>query len=260
MNFSKIAGSIGFLAGILLVASLLFSPKSQAAEVRVIMAEHCYALLSGKIEKGDAKKVARILNKMPQELRYSSSRIKSAPALCLDSPGGSYVEAVVIMKYLIGQRGSTRTIGYLGTVVDKGMICQAACAIAFLGGAYNEAEDLFNPDRTLHEDGILEFGPPAPDQVDGNASREELQAAYNKSIEAIAELLSTDLTQAPATFIPYKFLSKVLALKSTQWLKVVSGTGLEEMKIKLVKSDGSCWRYSGDSNALKWEYKLKKPC
>lgn len=248
MDFFKIISLVVFLSASLMVATLPLASQSKAAEVRVILAEHCYALLSGKIEKGDAKKVARIFKKMPQELIYESSKINSKPALCLDSPGGSYVEAVLIMKLLIGNQYSE----HIGTVVDAGMTCQYACAITFLGGSMLLMETVYQQDRTLHEDGNLVFGIPAPNEnYEGNATPEDLQASYNKGVEALAELLSLRLSHATDNFIPFQFISEVLSLEAGGIMRIKPGIKMKSMVVKYIRNDGSCRLYSSNKRAHK---------
>ncbi|MBU0498692.1 MAG: hypothetical protein KJ558_05855 [Gammaproteobacteria bacterium] len=223
---------LAILAAVAALTVMAF--RSHAAEVRVVETKYCHAVLHGVIEKGDAKKVARIFS--DQNIDWEKR------ALCLDSPGGSYGEAVKIMKTLIDRT----SYDPIGTVVDKGMTCQYACAIAFLGGASLGEEDRFRINRALHEEGVLAFGlPPLSDDPQRNASRDDLEISYTQSVEVISELLSISFDRfwdpSGVSFIPYDFLSRVLASKPGELIPVTRGKDLEDMKIEYHLSKGGCW-------------------
>lgn len=235
-------GAFAFLLLVISVGSMDI-PISQAADVRVVNSRNCYALLSGTIEKGDAAKVeAAFSSEAAQKILWDrNSNVRNA--LCLDSPGGSYGEAVRIMKFLIGQWPEPDGFRTIGTVVDKGMRCEYACAIAFLGGSTNPAEMNFMEDRVLHENGVLSFGLPPLHSGTGDASRSDLEGAYNESVEAISDLLSVHLTNATPTFIPYDFISGILARTVGDRLRIVPGKELESIRITYLRDNGSCKAY-----------------
>lgn len=241
------------LAAVFALFTAFAAVHAQAAEVQVLTDhKYCHAVLRGVIEKGDAEKVQRV---------YSADNIDwEKRVLCLDSPGGSYPEAVRIMRLLMSNLDGEETYNWIGTRIDAGMSCQYACAIVFLGGSYNVGEMQFGPDRKLHEDGILAFGIPPLEQATGSVSRSDLEQAYEESILTMADLLSIYLLNASNGFIPYRFLSRVLASKEGELVRIEMGTDLEAMQIAYVRNSGSCWMYLWNNSKGIHEYREEPTC
>lgn len=153
------------------------SPSS-AAEIEPVENHPmgCEYKLSGLINNGDAEKIDEVL-------RGNNWTEVAARGwkICLDSPGGSFVEGVKLAK--------TFAKNSIGTVVAQSNVCESACAIAFMGGSY------FNPEgenrkvsRTIHPTAKLGFHAPALLIPEGNYSNEEVDKAYSIALSAVVEL------------------------------------------------------------------------
>jgi len=122
---------------------------AHCAEIIAATDPLCRLQFTGSIEAGDAHRLSDRL--YPLDLSYER--------LCLDSPGGSFTEAVALAEMLY-RRG-------IVTVVGDGMACLGACGFVFMGG--HEVEWVFStrvrgarddwppPERILHAGGILGF-------------------------------------------------------------------------------------------------------
>ena len=102
----------------------------------------CNIRLSGTIEVGDLQKTLR-------KMRLFEST--EAPTLCLDSPGGSYDEALIIAEFILNR--------HLSTAVEADGSCLSACVIIFLAGNISSA-GLIVPARTLDVAGKVGFFAP----------------------------------------------------------------------------------------------------
>ena len=153
------------------------SPSS-AAEIEPVENHPlgCEYKLSGLINNGDAEKIDEVL-------RGNNWTEVAARGwkICLDSPGGSFVEGVKLAK--------TFANNSIGTVVAQSNVCESACAIAFMGGSY------FNPEgenrqvsRTIHPTAKLGFHAPALLIPEGSYSKEEVDKAYSIALSAVVEL------------------------------------------------------------------------
>lgn len=111
----------------------------------------CAVELTGKIEEGDAAKLAR---------RIDDGTFDGGARLCLNSPGGDFIEALVMSRLIFSRAG---------TAIDRDKACEGACAIVFMAGAGPAREDrkgatprdAWTADRLLHPKGKLAFSSPA---------------------------------------------------------------------------------------------------
>jgi hypothetical protein len=164
---------------IALSISVLFQPSLAFAAEITPVENHpmgCEYKVTGLINNGDAEKVDKVL-KQNNWFEVASRGWK----ICLDSPGGSFVEGVKLAKAF-----ATNSIG---TVVAQSNVCESACAIAFMGGSY------FNPEgenryvsRTIHPTAKLGFHAPALLIPEGSYSKEEVDKAYSIALSAVVEL------------------------------------------------------------------------
>lgn len=85
----------------------------------------CKLVMSGAIEQGDLQRfIANAgLVFIPEDEVGEST---AANTVCLDSPGGSYVEGIKLAKHFY-ETG-------VGTVIRDGMECDSACALMFMMG------------------------------------------------------------------------------------------------------------------------------
>ena len=167
---------------ILLIALFIFclvEPASgYAAEIEPVENHPmgCEYKLSGLVNNGDAEKINEVLRD-----NWSFEVASRGWKICLDSPGGSFVEGVKLAKNF-AKHG-------IGTVVAENDLCESACAIAFLGGTYANPEgENGETSRTIHPTAKLGFHAPALLIPDGNYSKKEVYQAYGIALKAVAEL------------------------------------------------------------------------
>lgn len=114
----------------------------------------CRYTLEGTIEQGDLAKIEEIAQD-GRLFTTGNAEVEvlgdEAAILCLNSPGGSFLEGVAIAKF-ISKSG-------IATVIDAGQSCASACAIVFMAGRTVGAEDDYT-NRKLHIDGVLGFHRP----------------------------------------------------------------------------------------------------
>lgn len=181
---------------------------------------NCGILVSGPIIKGDAEKLRRILAierakengfelapgaewifnseiggfettwKWPNSLTLLQS---SSPAtseyskrICLNSNGGSFLEAIEMINQLslYGSR--------VGTAIASGHVCESACALVFMAGSYQQFEDTEGRpaiDRVLHPKGVLGFHAPSLLLKDGQYTQADIARAYGVAIATIGKIV-----------------------------------------------------------------------
>lgn len=184
--------SLPILAGLISGLWVLVSgAPSAAAQIEKIPQNQmgCVLRLSGPIEAGDAATLDALL----VEKGYNFDGTPIGHRICLDSPGGSFVEAVRMADLLAFNR--------VGTVVDAGAICESACAIMFMAGSFfhNEGERAVS-DRHLHPTARLGFHAPALLVEERLYSQAEITGAYDVALSTIAEvrrLISTHRLDFP---------------------------------------------------------------
>lgn len=87
----------------------------------------CNVELRGEIKRGDLETIKRTFSGF-DGLGYNHYTI------CLDSPGGNYLESINIAEW-ISDNG-------IGTVLPEGAECLSACAILFMSGSLNTESDI----------------------------------------------------------------------------------------------------------------------
>jgi hypothetical protein len=127
---------------------------AKAATLSQSNKEYCRFSIAGPIETGDLEKVKAIAvaGKLFAESNLEAAVVgDNGAAICLDSPGGSYIEGIAIAK-LVSEKG-------IATVVEDGAECLSACAIIFMAGRTHGAEQDYT-NRKLHVRGTLGFHRP----------------------------------------------------------------------------------------------------
>lgn len=162
-----------------LLAALLclLAPPMQAATLSPGGDETmgCTVTLSGQIDRGDSDRLYDYLTDNGLGQGETQAR------LCLDSPGGSYIDGV--------RMGSLLTQYGIGTAIPAGARCESACAIAFMGGAWTGEEGAFVPDRTMHPRARLGFHAPSLTVADRSYTKAEIDTAYGIALIAVSELM-----------------------------------------------------------------------
>lgn len=107
---------------------------------------NCNVELRGEISRGDLEILKTTFSDF-DGLGYNHYTI------CLDSPGGNYLESIKIADW-ISDNG-------IGTVLPKGAECLSACAIIFMSGSLNTESDIgiINA-RYMHPQARLGFHAP----------------------------------------------------------------------------------------------------
>jgi hypothetical protein len=173
---------------------LLFAGLTQtlfAAEIKVVSQSDCGISLSGEIISGDAKKLKAALQK------------SSRGSICLNSPGGSYPEALKMIDVVFGS----------DTLIRSDAKCYSACALVFLAGSYvpeaAEGETVYRPRRTLQPGGKLGFHAPYADGMDDvAASPQTIAVAVKVGVDSILDLLDRN----EFGLFPDKLLGKAMRL------------------------------------------------
>ena len=124
----QLSFTLRLMALFLLAASIVTAPhRVSAAQIEAVPdREHCAIRLEGEIKAGDADRFADLLSKFAITAGEEAEGISSDRALCLDSPGGNYLEGRKIAQ-LVHERGIT-------TRVEAARDCYSACALIFYGG------------------------------------------------------------------------------------------------------------------------------
>lgn len=155
-----------------------------AAEFRILddHPEGCNIALTGQIAAGDTDRLRRLTASPddPSQTRFLYGGI----TLCLDSPGGSYLEGLALAQHL----------AYAGIAshVPARATCLSACALAFLGGSRLGLEDgiIRTVDRSLHSTARLGFHAPQLDLPPGQFNETEVKKAFGVAIRSSALLFS----------------------------------------------------------------------
>ncbi|MEM6661650.1 MAG: hypothetical protein AAF666_05670 [Pseudomonadota bacterium] len=166
-----------FSAIITLFTSPVFSADIHKVEKSSDPEEFARISLAGPISSGDARKIQALFN---DEFRdyYNDTHYVT---LTLNSPGGSFTEAIKLMDIFRKLQIATR--------VSADASCMSACAVAFLGGSRVIA-NTFSTSRTVEPGGKLGFHAPNLDLA-GSAMVPSalLQQSYGEALSAISGLL-----------------------------------------------------------------------
>lgn len=141
----------------------------------------CTTLATGPIERGDRDRLRAVLPGNAGGAPY----VATTPRLCLDSPGGDFLEGLRIALYL-GRTG-------IATHVAADHRCLGACAITFLGGTRAIDGDPVTRalDRSIHTLATLAFHPPRLVVPDDQFTRTQVIRAYDDAMFATSEVFAT---------------------------------------------------------------------
>ncbi|MBY6159614.1 hypothetical protein KUV73_01975 [Mameliella alba] len=136
--------------------------------------------LTGPIAEGDAEKIRQIYLRSG----LASNDDYADLVLSLDSPGGSFAEALKIARVL-NENG-------IGTYVAEGASCLSACAVAFMAGSDINTQ-ITGRDRSIHPQARLGFHAPSlavPDS--GEVPAQQLGAAFAVALASISGILEAE--------------------------------------------------------------------
>ena len=145
----------------------------------------CNLSLKGPIENGDLQKIQTV---------YQLLQIRLALRLCLDSEGGSYLEALNIAEFLMQNA--------IGTGLPRDAVCVSSCAVIFMAGSGPQSSPL---NRFMHPSATLAFHAPYMDlegmgDMPVNTRWAKLAEFYNDGVVAIRRL--AELTVEESRFPP----------------------------------------------------------
>lgn len=147
---------------------------SEAASLYPVTTTDCNLKLDGPIEAGDLERLKSAASRFEE-----TAEIK----LCLNSPGGSYLEGLRLIEFILSDLHS------LSTTIERDAECLSACALLFLVG-HNKNQEM-RPARRLHSLGILGFhGPyikPGHQDYDPQLMMKANRAGY-KAVGRLLEL------------------------------------------------------------------------
>ncbi|MGY3436874.1 MULTISPECIES: hypothetical protein [unclassified Marinovum] len=188
-----------FVAPIVLASSLVVPSRATAAEFSTDPSGTCAVTLTGEIAEGDTARLDEIA--LDQPASWTLPDDGHWKTICLDSPGGSFAEAMTLGRYL-----ATRQIG---TVVEEAATCTDACALAFLFGTAAQGPNRAVTHRRLHIGGTLGFRQPALAEETGSVAQmiDFYALAAMSRPDAARPFLDADLAGAmPASDAPEPFL------------------------------------------------------
>ena len=188
---------------------------AQGAAIDRINSEVCKARLSGEINEGDFERLKTAL----PEVRGGT--------LCLDSPGGSYEEALRVAEF-VHENG-------IATLIDQGQHCYSACALIFMAGtAFHENSIVI--DRRLHILGTLGFHAPYLAKDKKRYDQVSLDVAYRTGMVALGKLLDIARNSAVAdrnNVFPVALLAEALKRGPLEAFEVDTVRKAIEYKIDL---------------------------
>lgn len=138
----------------------------------------CTHRLTGAITKGDAGKIAATV---PTEIVWTGDGKRQQNLICLDSPGGSFAEAVRIAE-LVKER-------LIGTRIEAGARCESACALVFMAGSFHAHESGTYRWRILDPLGRLGFHAPSLTIEGGNYNADTVKKAYGVALETVSSTI-----------------------------------------------------------------------
>lgn len=206
-----------FLICVVIFSSL--GTRADAGDIDTRRTAKCDIQFSGEIEDGDASKLVTALQavdthaaparrlRIETEIEYLQGI--DIPRLCLDSPGGSFSEAVEFLK------GTLYKVSY-ASVIEPLAECNSACALIFLGGHLNSGDGYFEQYRRLDVSGQLGFHAPyvAPSSAQV-VDPAVIGKSYRKGVEAVADLLDLD----PRLF-PRSLLAEFLRAGADEFFRI----------------------------------------
>lgn len=159
---------------------------SQAAEIEIVDSPYCTMRLTGQIGEGDSERL-RMATELLQEssiwLIQSGFQLSThRQRLCLNSPGGSLLEAANLAAFVFEQG--------IGTVLEPRSECLSACAWIFMLGHALAEEGGSSSNRRMHFTARLGFHAPRLELPDRAAfDQNDIEAAQSTLIEAFAQIL-----------------------------------------------------------------------
>lgn len=216
---------LGSLMAVLATWVCQLSTPVMSAEIAAIDRTACQVSLSGPIAAGDLSKLEKVAS--------------PGSSLCLDSPGGDFIEGLAIAEWLTGKN--------VTTVIDNGALCYSACAIAFMGGS--DWEEIYSPRRKLHVGGRLGFHAPYLIALGRTYSGPDLEATYSEGLQAVARMMKLGADMGEDGFIPERVMLKLLAAGPSELYMVDDVIKARELGVELIGVPKVRWTTAALCNA-----------
>ena len=168
------------------LGAICIAGSSLAATIEPAITDHCNITLDGRLEPGDAARLEAVIDSAPERLAKRADHEIPRKDICLNSAGGSFPEALKIVE-LLTRRASEW--GSIGTVVDRGAECFAACAYVFMAGRFHAFHGLTFPLRQMHVNGTVGFHLPETREPTGLQDKKVVESAYTEAVRHIAFLM-----------------------------------------------------------------------
>lgn len=152
----------------------------------------CELHFTGQVENGDLEKFKAAVPDL-----YEAT-------LCLDSPGGSFPEALDIADYLLSEWVT------VATKIKSGARCESACALIFLAGkSFEETETYaFWYDRSIEPGGKLGFHAPSLGLPAGTSySSEHVTKGFSLALEAARRAFEMSMIEDTGDAVTYQYAS-----------------------------------------------------
>ncbi|MEI2300519.1 hypothetical protein [Ensifer sp. MJa1] len=245
-------GNVEVLARVAFIGALAGCVLSNSAALGATIVEvsrpGCAIALSGPIEEGDHQKFLKLAEKIglfePSDSGEPSNKVDDA--LCLNSPGGSYIEGRLISQELRDHGIPTR--------VEAAADCFSSCAFIFMAGRLLGPESDATS-RHLHIKGRLGFHAPyiVPDETK-SYSASEVSARVVLTSKIIADFIKFGSDSSPYNGRPFFPVSLIAELLSAS---------PEELALVDTVEDAARWQIDlyGMKSAAVWnENQMRQAC
>jgi hypothetical protein len=183
-----------------------------AATIERVNGPVCRYSLKGEIAMGDLE-------------RFKASGITYGDTICLDSPGGNFVEGLNIAEHVVETQ--------ITTVLDKGASCFSACAMIFAAGSDGE-EGLVFPKRKMHVSARLGFHAPYMEPPNKVYTPESVKTAYSFGLESVGRMISLGHDIGGKGLIPNNVILELLKKGPDQLYVVDTVLRAKELQIQLL--------------------------
>ncbi|ASP23730.1 hypothetical protein ANTHELSMS3_04631 (plasmid) [Antarctobacter heliothermus] len=140
----------------------------------------CTHRISGKFQTGDADRMIPVLKSSFNRLEVKQNRDTpnwSNAVVCLNSPGGSLIEALKLADFFRSE--------LVGTKLEMGANCESACSLLFMSGSYF-GDGINGKWRIMHPAAQLGFHAPSLDIIPGRYTEEDINFAYAIALRTIS--------------------------------------------------------------------------
>lgn len=201
------------------VGMLFGASVSNGGEVKKTYGGVCDFTYFGAVESGDLAKI-------------QSAGITFGSGLCLDSPGGIFIEGVSIAEWLV-ENG-------VKTIIRPGAVCYSACAIIFMGGGF--FEDAYFPQRELYAGGQLGFHAPYSVPSAKTYTSEQLAIAYHFGLQSVAKMMTLGAIDSDDKgFIPTSIILELLKMPPDKLYMVNTGARIRKLDIEYRGAEPVRW-------------------